>query len=118
MEKEVILNHLDALLLVKNAHEGSGHHGRDVMRLELSNYWIYRSEAMIELFRVCIKCESFKRFVPDEEEFHPIISDYSFQRLHLDVTYPKELRHGRYQQKYLAVGGKYEWVVDCCLTAK
>ncbi len=60
---------------------------------------------MIKLFKVCSSCEQYKRFCPDEIEFHPIISEYVFERLHMDVT--KELKENSSFTKYLAVAADH-----------
>ena len=106
-EKEVVMDHKQALELVRSSHESTGHHGRNVMRLYLNGYHIYRLEDMIKLFKVCSSCEQYKRFCPDEIEFHPIVSGYAFERLHMDVTYPKELKENGRFTKYLAVAADH-----------
>ncbi len=77
--KEVVMDHKQALELVRSSHESTGHHGRNVMRLYHNGYHIYRLKDMIKLFKVCSSCEQYKRFCPDEIEFHPIISEYAFE---------------------------------------
>jgi hypothetical protein len=103
------VSHTATLQLVRDAHINSGHHGRDVMRLALAPYKIYCKEKTIDTFRVCDNCESFKSFRPTEEEFHPIITKYPMNRLHIDVTYPPELKKKGTRNSYhayVAVGGK------------
>lgn len=69
-------------------------------------------ESLIKEYCVCKYCEHTKRFVPDEESFIPIISNYPFEVLRVDLTFSYELKSKGFRKEYQGTAKDHFQVKD------